>query len=119
MAEATIIIPGELPGMNEIIAAAKSHYHQYNDMKKVNTEMVTWIAKKIPKKKRIFLDITWYCKDRRRDPDNIAAAVKFIWDGLVEAGVIENDGWSENAGWSNTFKVDKNNPRVEVKIREV
>src|SRR5690554_4441987 len=104
MAETTIIIPGEMPGMNEIIDAAKLHYHQYNNMKKNNTEMVTWAAKKISKKKKVFLDITWYCKNRRRDPDNIAAAVKFIWDGLVQAGVIKNDGWNENAGWSNKFK---------------
>lgn len=119
MTENKIIIPGELPGMNEIIAAAKSHYHRYNEMKQVNTNLVTWVAKKVPRKKRVFLDITWYCKNRKRDPDNIAAAVKFIWDGLVEAGVIENDGWKENAGWSNRFKVDKDNPRVEVRIKEV
>lgn len=55
----------------------------------------------------------------RRDPDNIAAAVKFIWDGLVEAGVIPNDGWKENGGWSNHFEVDKDNPRIEVVIKEV
>ncbi len=115
----TIIIPGEMPGMNEIIDAAKLHYHKYNDMKRVNTDMVTWMAKKVPEKKKVFLDITWYCKNRRKDPDNIAAAVKFIWDGLVQAGVIENDGWNQNAGWSNRFKVDKNNPRIEVKIEEV
>jgi len=115
----TIIIPGEMPGMNEIIAAAKSHYHQYNDMKRTNTEIVTWVANKVPKKGKVFLDITWYRKNRRRDPDNIAAAVKFIWDGLVEAGVIENDGWKQNGGWKNSFKVDKDNPRIEVIIKEV
>ena len=117
-----IVIPGEMPGMNEIIDAAKmerKRYHPYNDMKRENTNLVTWFCKKIPKKKRIFLDITWIAKDKRRDPDNIAAAVKFIWDGLVEAGVIKNDGWSENGGWSNKFDVDKDNPRIEVIIKEV
>ena len=54
MQEKTIIIPGEMPGMNEIIAAAKSHYHQYNDMKKVNTEMVTWVAKKYLRRRKYF-----------------------------------------------------------------
>ncbi|MCF6466375.1 RusA family crossover junction endodeoxyribonuclease [Clostridium sp. Cult2] len=119
MKETTIVIPGELPGMNEIIDAAKLHYLKYNDMKQTNTDLVTWVAKKVPKKKKVFLNITWYCKNKRRDPDNIAAAVKFIWDGLVQARVIKNDGWNENAGWSNTFEVDKNNPRVEVRIKEV
>ena len=119
MKDIKIVIPGEMPGFNEIIAAAKSHYHAYNNMKRENTELATWAFKKAPKKERVFLDITWYCKTRRRDPDNIAAAVKFIWDGLVEAGVIENDGWKQNGGWSNRFEIDKDNPRVEVITREV
>ena len=113
------VIPGEMPGFNEIVAAAKAHYHKYNDMKRTNTELVSWVANKIPNKKKIFLDITWIEKNRRRDPDNIAAAVKFIWDGLVEAGVIPNDGWNQNGGWKNNFEVDKDNPRIEVIIKEV
>lgn len=114
-----IVIPGEMPGFNEIVKAAKSHYHSYNNMKRDNTEIVTWVSNKIPKQKRIFLDITWIEKDKRRDPDNIAVAVKFIWDGLVEAGVIANDGWKQNGGWKNSFEVDKDNPRIEVIITEV
>ena len=35
---------------------------------------------------------------------------KFIWDGLVQAGVIKNDGWNENGGWSNHFEVDSKKP---------
>ena len=119
LAENKIIIPGKMPGFNDIIKAAKSHYHQYNNMKRENTNLVAWTSKKVKKKKRIFLDITWIEQNMRRDPDNIAAAVKFIWDGLVEAGVIENDGWKQNGGWKNSFKVDKDNPRIEVIIKEV
>lgn len=38
-------------------------------------------------------------KTRKRDPSNICfSAIKFIEDGLVEAGVIENDGWSQVLG---------------------
>lgn len=114
-----LIIPGEMPGMNEIIAAAKWHHMQYAEMKKTNTSIVAWPAKKLPKMGRVFLKITWYCKNRKKDPDNIAAAVKFIWDGLVEADVIKNDGWLENGGWSNKFEIDKENPRIEVKIKEL
>lgn len=122
MQEIKIVIPGTMPGFNEIVDAAKRgrrNFQPYNTMKRENTNLVTWVSKKIPNKKKVFLDITWIEKNRRRDPDNIASAVKFIWDGLVEAGVINNDGWKENGGWSNRFDVDKDNPRIEVIIKEV
>lgn len=122
MEDLKIVIPGTMPGFNEIVKAAKQgrgNFQPYNDIKRENTNLVIWMSKQIPKKKKIFLDITWIEKDKRRDPDNIASAVKFIWDGLVEAGVIKNDGWKENAGWSNKFDVDKDNPRIEVLIKEV
>lgn len=30
-------------------------------------------------------------KNFRRDPDNISAAAKFVMDGLVEGGIIQDD----------------------------
>ena len=117
-----IEILGELPSMNEIIAEAKKGrkgYQPYNTMKATYTEMVAWTAKALPPMKRVRLDIRWYSKNKKKDPDNIAAGVKFIFDGLVAAGVIKNDGWEENGGWSNSFYVDKDNPRIEIDIEEV
>lgn len=60
------------------------------------------------------LKITWYAKDGRKDKDNIAFAVKYIFDGMVNAGLIENDGWKQIGNWVNIFEVDKENPRVEI-----
>lgn len=116
-----IVIPGELPAMNEIIAAAKSHYGRYSTMKRTNTEAVAWRAKEAGLRRvdRAVVRCTWYAKNRRRDPDNIEAGVKFILDGLVEAGVLSNDGWKQIAGIEHTFRVDANDPRVEIEIREV
>lgn len=38
------------------------------------------------------ITITWVAKDRRRrDPDNLFASMKAYIDGLVEAGLIEDD----------------------------
>ncbi|WP_069649655.1 RusA family crossover junction endodeoxyribonuclease [Caloranaerobacter ferrireducens] len=114
-----IVIPGELPDLNQIIEAAKSHYGQYSKLKKQNTNIVAWAAKGKGRYKKIDLIITWYCKDRRKDKDNIAAGLKFILDGLVKAGVIENDGWKQINDFTHRFKVDKKNPRIEVEIKEV
>lgn len=118
-----IVIPGELPDLNTIIAESKrgrGKWQPYNEIKQANTIKVAWIAKSKIKKKlnKIDLEITWICKNRRKDKDNIMAGTKFILDGLVAAGVIENDGWKQIGDISHKFKVDKHNPRVEVEIRE-
>jgi len=117
--ETTIVIPGELPDLNTIIDASKTHYIKYSDLKKEYTEMVAWLAKGKGQFDKIDLDITWYCKNKRKDKDNIAAGIKFILDGLVMAGTIENDGWKQVNSFKHSFKVDKQNPRIEVDIKEV
>ncbi len=41
---------------------------------------------------------------RKRDPSNIiSSSIKFIEDGLSEAGVIPNDGWNNVLGITNYF----------------
>ncbi len=120
-----IVIPGELPDLNTIIAESKrgrGKWQPYNEMKQEYTNIVAWIAKSEIKKqlKKIDLEITWICPNRRKDKDNISGGgTKFILDGLVAAEVIENDGWKQIGDIYHKFKVDKHNPRVEVEIREV
>ena len=119
-----ITIPLELPTMNEMIAAAKKGrrgYQPYSVMKKEYTNLCAMYTKKVIKKpidNPIFLEITWYCKNKRKDMDNVASAKKFILDGLQQAGAIKNDGWKEISGWTEKFEIDKNNPRVEIIINE-
>ena len=57
-------------------------------------------------------------QNKRKDKDNIAFAKKFILDGMIQAKLIQNDGWKEISGFTDEFHVDKNNPRVEVTIYE-
>lgn len=64
------------------------------------------------------LHFHWYRKNKKVDPDNIAFAKKYILDGIVAAEALPNDGWSEVLGFSDSFSVDKENPRVEIKITE-
>ena len=114
-----ITVPGSLPSMNEIIAASKKHWAQYSNMKKENTEAVAWVAKGQELHRRVIVECTWYCGNKRKDPDNVQAGVKFVLDGLVEAGVLENDGWQQVAGIVHRFEIDRDNPRVEIHLREV
>lgn len=60
----------------------------------------------------------WCEKNKRRDPDNVASAKKFVLDALVSEGVVPNDGWSAVKGLEDVFSVDKENPGVYVTILE-
>jgi hypothetical protein len=109
--------------LNEIIDAAKGYGgrgYGYSKMKAAWTEKVAWHVKaaRIPHLGRVRLAFTWVETSRRRNPDNIAAAHKFLLDGFVVAGVLVNDGWKEIAGWTDAFAVGKPS-RVEVVIEEV
>lgn len=114
-------IPGRLPGLNEIIAAAKEHFGSYANMKDEYTASIAWLAKqaRLPKFEKAYLVITWFEPDRRRDPDNIMAGQKFILDGMVAAGTIPNDSQKHIKGIVHRFRVDKRNPRVEVEIVDI
>ena len=115
-------IPGRLPGLNEIIDAAKQgkgKYQPYAMMKETYTNMVAWLAKSLPKFEKVALIITWYEPNRHRDPDNIMAGQKFIIDGLVTAGIIPNDNQRHIQGIIHRFAVDRKNPRVEVEIVDI
>jgi len=114
-----LIIPGTLPTMNEIVELSKQHWSKYSGMKKQYTALVEISANSLPNLPQADYVITWYCKDKRQDKDNIMAGQKFIFDGLMAAGKIKNDGWKQVRDVLHRFEVDKKNPRVEVEIKEV
>lgn len=59
----------------------------------------------------------FYFRDsRRRDTDNLLASMKSAFDGLVDAGVFVDD--NELTHLPATKSVDKQAPRVEVRIYE-
>ncbi len=115
-------IPGPLPGLNELLGAAKGsggHGIGYAKLKRQWTDAI-WALSKAARLPRfmgpVHLRFEWIEKDRRRDPDNVAAAKKLVCDGLVKAGVLEGDGWRHIDGWSDRWAVDAKRPGVEVAI---
>lgn len=117
-----LIIQGELPDLNKYINAERSNKYGAASIKKKATESVAWACyeQKIPRGiGEVYLLFKWYCKNKRKDKDNVAFAKKFILDGLQLAEVINNDGWNDVSGFEDRFWVDKDNPRVEIEIEEV
>jgi len=118
----TYTIQGSLPGFNETIYEARGNKYVSNTTKRLCTSICADAAKHnhIPViTKPIIVSVLWIEKDRRRDPDNIAVALKFILDGLQKAKVIQNDGWKEIIGITHRFATDNNTPRIVVELQEV
>jgi len=113
-------IPGTLPGLNEYINAERGNRYQAAKMKRqAEDKIVMCIWEQMPGveiSEPVHIVYHWYEPNKRRDKDNIAFAKKFVQDALVKAGVISNDGWGEIVSFSDEFRVDKSNPRVEVVI---
>lgn len=93
--------------LNKYISAERTHRLRAADIKSDETEVARLAFKDVKPAQGLPLDLsfTWYCKDMRRNPDNIAFAKKFIIDGMVAAGFIENDGWKQIAGLRDDFQV--------------
>lgn len=80
------------PTMNEIIRDARASLYKSAKVKKYWTSEAYKAA--IGHRQfagKVWMSWVWYIKNLDRDEDNLASARKFICDGLVDAGVIEND----------------------------
>ena len=126
---ASLWIPGPLPGLNDLLDAAKGSGGRgmgYASLKRTWGEAVWAYARSAGLHKAgpfagpVRLRFEWREKDRRRDPDGFSSGgKKVILDGLVQAGVLRGDGWRHVAGWEDCWCVDAAAPGVLVEIREV
>jgi hypothetical protein len=66
---------------------------------------------------RYDVDVYWAMTDRRMDPDNISAGIKFILDGF-QPKILANDGWRNVRSIMHMFGVE-NQPCVVVTLKEV
>lgn len=119
----TFTVIGDMPGFNEMILAAKSfspkskRYNGYASLKQKWGEIIesSILESNIFHIDKLFLHLIWNEPNRKRDPDNIAAFIKFILDALQKTNIIDNDGWNNVIGWRNDFIVSP--PRsVEVRL---
>jgi Holliday junction resolvase RusA-like endonuclease len=123
-------IPGPLPGMNDMLnqsrvaygtkARRRTKWHDTRDiwLQRIGLEIMAAVPTK--RIDRAFFEFTWFEKDRRRDPDNISGAGhKLIFDAMVKCGLIENDGWKQVAGYSDTFTIEKDRPGVLVVVKPI
>ena len=117
-----IVIPGSLTDLNTYIRGERANRYLGASIKKENTDVVTQYIRLGRHKavaNKVYIVFRWYCENEKKDPDNIAFSKKYILDGLVESGVLVNDGWRQIQGFQDEFYVDKERPRIEVVLSEV
>ena len=117
-------IPGVLPGLNEVLAAAvkrRGKWNAYNDLKASYGEYIATIIRKskLTPIQRANISFTWCEQSQRRDKDNIRMAAKFVLDALVATKILSNDGWKQIGTLSDTFEVDGQKPGVYVELVEL
>jgi len=117
----TFTIEGTLGNLNDYIREINRNRHKGNTLKKENQAICKmYILKQL---RGVHIDIPvrlhfrWYEATKRRDLDNISSfGRKVIQDALVECGVLKNDGWNHITGFTDSFFIDKNRPRIEIDI---
>lgn len=125
----SFFVPLTLPGLNEILQAMQTkgmkrgrkskRWSKYTEIKREYEGLIISAINlaNIKPVKRAYFMFTFIEKNKKRDPDNVAAgARKFILDALVTAGVLENDGWKQVAGWTDTFMVKSGNQKSGVGV---
>lgn len=97
-------IDGAYLGRNEEERLARSHWSKANEVKRDETEMAAWCAKEAGLKRVTYPvdvliefseQVRFYKNGNRKKPrdcDNVQGAIKPIVDGLVRAGIVQDDG---------------------------
>lgn len=112
------IVYGEIPSQKNILRVSRTgHFFHAND------EMAHYrqdFSRQCSSKAKLLLtepvkvDMVIYAKNRRKDFHNMQSA---IMDALQFAGIVKNDRIITE--WHGKGFIDKNNPRVELEIREI
>lgn len=83
------------PTLNEL---NRMHYMQRAQQKEVWELLVSHACREygIHPMHKVSVTFAFYFPDkRRRDPDNYAFSAKFLMDGLVKAGVLQDDSFEQ------------------------
>lgn len=106
-----------IPPSNNKFKGRQNHW-EYRKLKKEWEEIVFYECRPRPTKplSGVTVTIAYYFPTRiRHDPDNYNGV--FIMDGLVKAGILEDDSFN-CITLSLVGKYDKKNPRTEIYISE-
>jgi hypothetical protein len=114
-------VPGKLQSLNEALDAKARgavvklpdgrmiRFSKYGRDKKAQEQSVALRALQagIPRLQSVYVTMWHSRSNRRTDPDNfVAGSRKVVLDALQKARVLENDGWSQIAGFADYWSVE-------------
>ena len=119
-----LTINGHLDGLNEYTRTTRGNLYAGASMKKRNEKKVMDAINEALDDAELCavtdrdayplkVIIAWY-DDTRRDFDNIVFAKKFIFDALVSAGILKDDGRKYIAAVEECVITEKESPRIEI-----
>ena len=106
----TFTINAKTPSMNEIIGRNRTNKFAGATAKKRYQNTVVWSIKAAKLQKvqvQQWIHYEFHEKTRKRDKDNLLAAIKPINDALQQRGILPNDNNTWVAGLSMSFVYDK------------
>lgn len=119
------IINTKLPSLNDYTKACRGNKYAGNKYKKDIEELIGFAIKEAkrkgtlhPTEKPIFFTAEWHESTKRRDPDNIVFAKKFIFDALQDYGIIPNDNQTYVKGFHEVIKHDSRD-FVKIELKEI
>jgi len=106
----TFTIPFSLISLNEYIDAERSNKFKASKIKKDLTNNIGYFCKQLKLNDcQHDLVIVWTTKDKRKDTDNVAFAVKFILDAVVKMGKLPSDGYKHIRNISHIREIGSEN----------
>lgn len=112
-------VRGKLPSLNEYIDACRRNKYVGAKMKhEAERLIIAQIGRMKPITQPSVIHLTWYEKTARRDPDNVAAAKKFILDAMQKAGKLPNDNRRYIAGFTDGFVYGRDYA-VEIEVEPI
>ncbi len=121
--EQSIFFPLLLPSLNESLGQANRRWgktNAYAQLKiKLERDLCYYIRQNhLVPVQEVWLRFLWREMDKRRDPDNIISARKFLLDALVAEKILPGDGWSVIKGLSDSWTVNSREPGVLVTLQQ-
>jgi Holliday junction resolvase RusA-like endonuclease len=117
----TFVVPVRLASFNDYQRENRRNKYAGARFKKQQQEIVELCilqSRLTPFTAPVRVSILWVEKDKRRDPDNVYGAVKWLADALVAMRIIPDDSSRWIKSITHEIMVDKLKPRVEITLEE-